>query len=166
MGRRVAGRTDYTVAIRTLKGDQMKRIKLVQVGMVRDADDESKRSIVTNPAEAVGYLEEYRDSDREHFLALALDARNKVVHMEVVSIGTLNSAIVHPREVFKSVILANGASVILAHNHPSGDTTPSKEDIGLTQRLVNAGEILGIEVLDHLIVTHDSHLSMKEANLL
>ena len=92
-----------------------------------------------------------------------LDARNQLLGINTVSVGTLNSSIVHPRECFKPAILMGAASIILAHNHPSGDTTPSREDIELTKRLRDAGEILGIEVLDHLIITDTSSLSLKEA---
>ncbi|AZK49123.1 DNA repair protein RadC [Paenibacillus lentus] len=82
--------------------------------------------------------------DKEHFMILVLNTKNRILSKEVISIGTLNSAIVHPREVFKPAIIKGAASIICVHNHPSGDPTPSPEDIGLTKRLVNAGEILGI----------------------
>jgi len=115
----------------------------------------------------LGWLHEIRNSDREHFVALHLDARNQVTALEIVSTGSLNASLVHPREVFKAAILNNAASVILAHNHPSGDTTPSREDIELTRRLVQAGDILGIDVFDHIIVGPDDEFSsMKREKLL
>lgn len=93
--------------------------------------------------------------DREQFVLLCLDAKCKPIGVNVVSIGSLSMSIVHPREVFKSAILLNAAAVIASHNHPSGDTTPSPEDIALTERLKHAGEILGIRLLDHIILAED-----------
>jgi DNA repair protein RadC len=95
------------------------------------------------------YLEH---EDREHFVTLMLDVKNQVIGIHTVSIGNLNSAIVSPREVFKAAILANAASIILGHNHPSGDTTPSPEDIQVTEVLHHAGTLLHIDVLDHVII--------------
>lgn len=106
------------------------------------------------------------DIDREYFVIFILDGKNRIASCNVVSVGSLNSAIVHPREVFKAAILANGACVILAHNHPSGDPQPSNEDISLTRRLKESGDILGIKVLDHIIVGDDSYLSFAERGLL
>ena len=119
---------------------------------------------ITGPKNARAYLVGLAldtAADREIFVALHLNARNQPVGHEVVSIGSL----VHPREIFKAAILSNSAGVILVHNHPSGDATPSREDIELTRRMVKAGEILGIEVLDHIIVAGDRFLSMKETGL-
>jgi DNA repair protein RadC len=89
-----------------------------------------------------------------------------VIHREVVSIGSLSSSIVHPREVFQPAVSQAAASVILAHNHPSGDVSPSQDDIDLTRRLVQAGEIMGIDVLDHLIIGVDDFLSLRERGLI
>lgn len=96
---------------------------------------------------------------------LCLDARNNLIDDDV-SIGTLNASLVHPREVFKKAIEANAAKVIVAHNHPSGDTEPSPEDIALTRRLGEVSRIVGIELIDHIIVTTDKFVSMKEQDLL
>jgi DNA repair protein RadC len=104
--------------------------------------------------------------DREAGLVLALDSRNRPIGCHVVSIGSLSASLIHPREVFKFAILANAASLIFAHNHPSGDPTPSKDDIELTRRLVNAGQLLGIEVIDALITGYDTLLSFKEKGLI
>jgi DNA repair protein RadC len=103
--------------------------------------------------------------DREQFCVLHLDVRHRLISREVVSIGHLSSALVHPREVFKAAILANAASVALVHNHPSGDAEPSKEDLDITRRLVRAGELLGIPVLDHVIVTSSGYCSVVERGL-
>ena len=103
------------------------------------------------------------NDDREVFFVMCLNTKNHVVAVHRCHVGSLNASIVHPREVFKSAILNNAASIIVAHQHPSGDTTPSMEDINVTKRLVEAGKLLGIEVLDHLIVNNtNSYTSLKE----
>jgi DNA repair protein RadC len=121
---------------------------------------------ISCPAEAVPLLGEIKDQRKEHFLCLYLNARNQVVHKEVISIGSLSASIVHPREVFRVALQHAVASVLLAHNHPSGDVSPSKDDLELTRRLVKAGELMGIEVLDHLIVGPQEFLSLKERGLM
>lgn len=102
---------------------------------------------------------------KEHFLVLCLDTRNHLIKTSTVSIGSLDCSIVHPREVFKDAISSSAASVIFIHNHPSGDPSPSEDDIKMTKRLIEAGEIIGIEVLDHIVVCDSEHLSMKAKNL-
>lgn len=91
-------------------------------------------------------------SDREEFLLVPLDGKNRALGFHVVSVGTLTASLVHPREVFKIVLLANAAAIILVHNHPSGDPTPSAEDIAITKRLQEAGDLLGIRILDHVVI--------------
>lgn len=103
---------------------------------------------------------------KEHFVCLFLNTKNHVISRETISIGSLNAAIVHPREVFRAAIKRAAASIICIHNHPSGDPTPSSEDIQLTKRLVEAGAIVGIEVLDHIVIGCDSYCSLKERGLL
>lgn len=122
--------------------------------------------IISRPADAVPLLAEIRDERKEHFLCLYLNARNQVIHKEVISIGSLSASIVHPREVFQVAIKHTSASIILAHNHPSGDATPSREDIDLTRRLVEAGRIMGIDILDHIILCDSDFLSFKERGLM
>lgn len=100
--------------------------------------------------------------DREHFKVINLNIKNQVIAIDTVSVGTLNVSVVHPREVFKLPIKRSAASLILAHNHPSGDTRPSREDVDVTRRLTEAGRLLGIEINDHLIIGQNSFLSMKE----
>ena len=102
---------------------------------------------------------------KEHFVVICLDTRNHLIKTSTVSIGSLDCSIVHPREVFKDAISSSAASVIFIHNHPSGDPTPSEDDIKMTKRLIEAGEIIGIEVLDHIIICDSEHLSMKAKNL-
>lgn len=102
------------------------------------------------------------DLDREAIYSLFLDARNKILGIEMAALGTLNSSLVHPREIFKGAILIGAAGLIIAHNHPSGDVEPSFEDIELTQRLSRTGDIIGIDLLDHVIVGREKFYSMKE----
>ena len=120
---------------------------------------------ITSPADVLPEMRHIRDLKKEHFLAIFLNARNQIIKTETISMGSLNASLVHPREVFAPAVGISAASVILAHNHPSGDVTPSKEDISLTKRMVQAGQIMGIEMVDHLIVASDKFLSMKEANV-
>ena len=120
---------------------------------------------ITSPAEVLPELRHIRDLKREHFCVIFLNARNQILKTETISIGSLNASLVHPREVFAPAVGTSAASVILGHNHPSGDVTPSREDIELTRRMVQAGEILGIEVVDHLIIGSERFISMKEANV-
>lgn len=107
------------------------------------------------------------DEDREVFLVMMLNTKNEVVGLHRAHVGSLNSSIVHPRDVMKAAILNNAASIIVSHQHPSGNPTPSQEDIEVTKRLAEAGKILGIEVLDHVIVSHTGkHVSLKEKGYL
>lgn len=106
-------------------------------------------------------LNEYIEEDREAFAVILLDTKLKPIGNYVVSTGTLNQSLVHPREVFKKAIVASANNIVLLHNHPSGDTNPSKEDELVTKRLVEVGEIVGIEVLDHLIVGSGNFYSFK-----
>jgi len=103
---------------------------------------------------------------REHFLVLLLNARHEVVARETVSVGSLNASIVHPREVFRPAVLASAAAIVLVHNHPSGDPEPSEEDLSITKRLVQAGELLGISVLDHVIVAGRGVVSLRARQML
>lgn len=103
---------------------------------------------------------------REHFIVILLNARHEVEVVETVSVGSLNASIVHPREVFKPAVIQSAASVVLVHNHPSGDPEPSEEDISITKRLVEAGELLGIGVLDHVIIASRGTVSFRARQLL
>ncbi len=105
-------------------------------------------------------------ADREHFVAVLLSSRNTVIGIETVSVGSLNASIVHPREVFKPAIVHSASALALAHNHPSGDVTPSEEDLAITKRLRDAGHLLGIDLLDHLIIGKSAYTSLKERKLL
>ena len=103
----------------------------------------------------------FGDGRREMFLALLLNARHELLRIETVSVGSLNASIVHPREVFRRAMLDSAAAVILAHNHPSGDPEPSDEDLIMTKRLAEVGELVGIAVLDHVIIAGDAYLSLR-----
>jgi len=105
------------------------------------------------------------NSKKEHFVAFYLDAQNKLIERQIISIGTLNASLVHPREVFEPAVALHAAGIIAAHNHPSGESAPSNDDIAITKRLAESGKILGIELIDHVIVTGVDYLSFKEKKL-
>ncbi|MBC7344404.1 MAG: DNA repair protein RadC, partial [Clostridia bacterium] len=120
------------------------------------------RPQIRTPQDAASlFVDEMRVLDREQFRIMTLNTKNRLLGIDVVSVGSLDSSPVHPREVFKVALKRNAASIILVHNHPSGDPTPSPEDISITRRLVEAGMILGIGVLDHIIVGEKEYTSMK-----
>lgn len=106
--------------------------------------------------------DELTNSDREIFLSVMLTSRNHLIGVETVSIGSVNSAILSPGEVFKGALLANAVSIILCHNHPSGDLSPSEEDIRITKRLIEVGKLLGVKVLDHLIVSDQGYRTLRD----
>lgn len=106
------------------------------------------------------------DADREVMMALMLDTKHRIAGAHIISVGTLNASPVHPREVFKAAVAMNAAAIILAHNHPSGDPTPSRQDREVTQRIKDAGEILGIELLDHIIIGDGRWTSLKQGGAL
>ncbi len=127
----------------------------------------AERPTVQSPDDAAGVvMEEMRHLDREHFRAILLNTKNQVLAVETISVGTLNSSMVHPRELFKIAVKKSAAHVIVAHNHPSGDPTPSREDIAITKRIIEGGEILGISVLDHLIIGDNKFVSLKAEGLI
>lgn len=117
----------------------------------------SERPIIDSPEKAVERLTDLRDKKQEYFVCLTLDGANRLIAKRVISIGTLTSSLVHPREVFAEAITDRAASIIVAHNHPSGNLEPSQADRDVTERLREAGELLGISLLDHIIITKDSH---------
>jgi DNA repair protein RadC len=128
--------------------------------------DSGKRETVKTPEDVVSLVRgRLKNKKKEYFLALLLDTRNQLIRAAEISIGSLDSSIVHPREVFKEAVAASAASVIFAHNHPSGDPAASEDDINLTKRLAQAGEIMGIDVLDHVIIGDQKYLSLKREGL-
>ncbi|MFC1613241.1 DNA repair protein RadC [Patescibacteria group bacterium] len=127
--------------------------------------DSYKSKELTDPKKVFKLIKsKLKDYHKEHFFIIILNSRNWSV--AEISIGSLNASIVHPREVFAEAIKNNGASVIFVHNHPSGNTEPSDADLEITKRLVDSGKILGIEVVDHIIISKDNFLSFKEKNLI
>lgn len=118
---------------------------------------------IRHPADAAGVLmPHFSHLDREIFKVILLNSRHKVIDVETVSIGTLDATLVHPREVFKPAVRRSAAAIIVAHNHPGGSIEPSSEDIALTRRLMSAGKLIGIEVLDHIIIAQERWASLKE----
>lgn len=137
----------------------------LQVGeeATRYLDPETPLTSSASVAALFGFLAK---ETKEHFVALHLDAKNRLLCAEIVSVGSLNAAIVHPREAYKSALLSSAAAVLFVHNHPSGSPEPSREDIELTNRLRECGELLGIRLLDHVIVGHGRHHSFADAGQL
>lgn len=149
-----------------------RRINVFTVKLVKESGKlyELDTKIVRGPRDGANIIKTVLNTDElpnEHFIMLSLSTKNEVIGFHTIFVGTLNASIVHPREIFQQALLNNAASIIVAHNHPSGDPTPSQEDISITRRLVEAGKILGIELLDHLILGHgDKFVSLKEKGYL
>jgi DNA repair protein RadC len=191
LGRGVAGESVMTTAQRllsqfgNLRGiagasveelSQIKGIGLAKAAQVKAACELANRleafpgmgskPVVKGPEDIMALLKgRLKDKKKEHFLALLLDTRNRLIKAAEISVGSLDSSIVHPREVFKEAISASAAGIIFVHNHPSGDLEASEDDIRLTKRLAEAGEIMGIDVLDHIIIGDNNFLSLKREGL-
>ncbi|QAA35183.1 DNA repair protein RadC [Clostridium manihotivorum] len=149
------------------KGASSKRVNIISIKMVKEGSLLYSNRNINSPDDAADLLSPFlQDSDREMLVVCCLDSKNQPTLINIASIGTLNSSLVHPREVFKAAILGNAASVIIAHNHPSGDPSPSSEDINITTRLKEAGKIIGIDVLDHVIIGFSNHVSLKERGVI
>ncbi|OFW79013.1 MAG: hypothetical protein A2201_03005 [Alicyclobacillus sp. RIFOXYA1_FULL_53_8] len=137
-------------------------IPILKLQLVRERSEKFDVKQIRSADDAARILYEYLDNeDREHFVVMLLDTKHKVTGINTVSIGSLDATIVHPREVFKAAILANASGIIVAHLHPSGDPTPSPEDIAVTRRLLEAGKVLGIDVLDHLVIGDRRYRSLR-----
>jgi DNA repair protein RadC len=147
---------------RTLKKHLKYKIPQIKLAIIREPSTEPLPAITT-PQDIEPYLEPMRHMPEENFLAMHLNARHEVIGYHIVSHGTLSSSLVHPREVFKAALLSNAHTLIVAHNHPSGSSHPSREDLDTTRQLVAAGNILGVSVLDHLIVTFSKVISIRES---
>ncbi len=154
-----------TSGIGPAKATQIKAA--LELGRRLEADaGEKPRPILRSPEDVAAEVRsQLKGKKKEHFLVLCLDTRNRLINSRLVSMGSLDTSIVHPREVFKEAVSSCAASVIFAHNHPSGDPEPSKEDIELTKRLARAGEIVGIDVLDHIVVCDEGFISLKARSL-
>jgi DNA repair protein radc len=142
-------------------------IAAMELGRRIASRPKEKRINIKSPNEVASlFIEEMRYLKKEIFKVLLLNTKNEIIGIENISIGSLNSSVVHPREVFCSAIKKSACSLVFAHNHPSGNPTPSQTDIDITGRLVEAGEILGIKVLDHLIIGDGIYISLKEKMLM
>lgn len=138
-----------------------------ELGKRLATSSDAPRAIITSPQDAVNLvMEDMRYLREEHFRVIFLDTRNQVIACKDISIGSLNASIVHPRETFKAAISHLAAAIILTHNHPSGDPSPSSEDLALTARMTQAGELIGIPVFDHLVIGDGRFVSMKEKGLI
>lgn len=140
-------------------------INIVKVGLINEGRTIYGVKKVSEPNDLIPMIKRFiGDSDRENLIVCCLDVKNKPINVSIVSTGSINSSVVHPREVFKTAILSNANSIIVAHNHPSGDTEPSQDDFNITLRLKECGKILGITLLDHIIIG-DGYYSFKEDNI-
>jgi len=155
---------------------QLKGIGVAKASQIRAAfelanrlegySESGDKPLVKTPEDVAGLVRgKLKGKKKEYFLALLLDTRNQLIKVAEISIGSLDGSIVHPREVFKEAISASAASVIFVHNHPSGDTEASEDDIRITKRLAEVGEIMGIDVLDHIIIGDKKYLSLKREGL-
>ncbi|MFU1792574.1 JAB domain-containing protein [Paenibacillus azoreducens] len=145
-----------------------KRVQVVSLRLVREKTSilYPQRRIYRAADAADLFLQFLGDFDREAFCILTLDTKNQPTAIHMVSCGTLNASLVHPRETYKLAILANAASIIGCHNHPSGDPTPSSEDVEITKRIRDAGLLMGIELLDHIVLGEGNFVSLKERGLM
>lgn len=142
-------------------------VAAVELGRRLSAKAAQQLEKIEGPEDVARYASPIlRFEQKEHFLVLLLDVRNRVLAMPTISVGSLTASVAHPREIFREAIRYSAANMILIHNHPSGDPTPSREDMQLTRQMMKAGEIMGIPVLDHVIIAGDGFLSLKEADCL
>ena len=137
-----------------------------RVELIREGSELYKPVAISGPKDAFDFLKNVRNYDRESLYSIMLDTGNHVVGCEEVSRGSLNTTRTHPREIYKSAILSNALGVLLAHNHPSGNLEPSVEDLEFTRAVARAGEIVGIELYDHVIITDAGYTSLRERGLL
>ena len=127
----------------------------------------NKNIVIKSPRDIFPLLKEkINNFHKEHFIVTSLDSRNKVISIDIISIGTLNSSLIHPRETFEIAIKNHAAGIIICHNHPSGELKPSEDDLLATKNMINAGKLLMIEVVDHLIITKDEYFSFKERKII
>lgn len=139
----------------------------IELGKRIGSLDREERAVIRMPKDAAELImQDMRYLDREHFRAILLNVKNQILDVVTISIGTVNSSLVHPRELFKDAIRTSSSGVILVHNHPSGDPSPSRQDKDLTTRLIEAGKVLGIEILDHIIIGDNRYVSFKETGLM
>lgn len=145
-----------------------KRVDVVSCKLVKEASLLYAQRKIGQPEDAVSLVKDFlEDADREMMILVCLDRKAQPTHIQTISIGTLHSSLVSPRECYKAAILSSACSIILAHNHPSGDPSPSREDIEVTKRIKESGELLGIELMDHLIIgSNGKYISLKSSGQL
>lgn len=145
-----------------------KRVDIVSIKLIKESSIQYIGRKVSSPSDAANLVNDFLyDIDREVLVVVSLDTKNQPTNLSVCSMGSLNSSIVHPREVFKTAVLSNAASILIAHNHPSSDPTPSQEDINITKRLYESGKILGIDLIDHIIIGDKTKfVSLKEKGII
>jgi DNA repair protein RadC len=156
------------MSIQQIKSKHKKRVNIISLKVVKESSVLYEGRKISSPSDVIKLIKPFFDClDREKFLVIYLNTKNEPNAIHTVSIGSLNSSIVHPREVYKGAIMTNAAAVIFAHNHPSGNPSPSKNDKEITNRLIEAGEILGIKILDHIIIGgQENYYSFKEHNII
>lgn len=160
------GKEEVTSKPRTIKFKQIKAV-YETIAVKEEITDYLKTGQrYTAPQQVSDTFQFLMKETKEQFITLHLDGKNRIICMDIVSIGSLNQSIVHPRSVFMTACLSSAAAIICVHNHPTGDPTPSSEDIAITKRLSEAGEIMGIKILDHIIVGDGEYLSFVERGLL
>lgn len=126
-----------------------------------------KNTVIKSPSDIFPLLKEkINNFNKEHFIVTSLDSRNKIISIDIISIGTLNSSLIHPRETFEIAIKNHAAGIIICHNHPSGELKPSEDDLIVTNNLIRSGQLLGIEIADHLIISKKNYFSFKEKKLI
>jgi len=159
---------DQLIAIRGVGEAKALQIQAgIELGKRLAGTKHADAPTIRSPQDAADVvMEEMRYLKQEHFACLFLNTKNQVIAVETLSVGSLNASIVHPREVFRAAIRRSSAAIICVHNHPSGDPTPSREDLEVTERLTEAGHIVGIDVLDHLIIGDQKFVSLKERGLM
>jgi DNA repair protein RadC len=161
-GRKTAMKTATKTGMnnRTLKNHLKYIVPEIRLALIKEPG--GKPQSLTGPEDLERFVEPLKHYDTEHFVSFHLDAKNQVIGYQIVSHGTLTASLVHPREVFKAALIGNSNSIIVAHNHPAGTLKPSSEDIDTTKILIKAGDLLGVKVLDHIIVSHSGCVSLRE----
>jgi len=149
------------------KAKAIQLLAAVELGRRINSLTNEERYAIRSPEDGANYvMDEMRFLNQEHFVCLYLNTKNQVIHKQTIFIGSLNASIVHPREVFREAFRRSAASIICLHNHPSGDPTPSREDIEVTRKLKECGRMIGIEILDHIIIGDKKYVSLKEKGYL
>ncbi|MFP4457814.1 MAG: RadC family protein [Clostridia bacterium] len=151
-----------------MKNNDFNRIDVVSLRIVKEREYKYQDENVSNPNIAAKIIKDcIGDLDRENMVVLCLSSKNQITSINFSSTGILNASLAHPREIFKTAVIANANSIILGHNHPSGEADPSGEDEKITRRIADAGDLLGIKLLDHIIVSHnEDHFSFRKEGLI